>query len=192
MMPTIEARPWHKAYEAGVPTALDLEALTVSQFLERAARDHGDATAIIYFNRRLSYRQLKDHVDRFAAALAELGVTRDSRVAIQLPNIPQTVIAYYATLSLGAQAVMTNPLYTPRELEHQWKDAGCRFAVVTDFLFESRIGTARRGCRSSITSSPRSPITCGCRCVSSRAGNWAAPTRRVGPGSRRKPACIRS
>ncbi len=137
------ARPWHKAYETGVPTALDLEALTVSQFLERAATDHGDATAIIYFNRRLTYRQLKDHVDRFAGALAELGVTRDSRVAIQLPNIPQTVIAYYATLSLGAQAVMTNPLYTPRELEHQWKDAGCRVAVVTDFLFESRIREAR-------------------------------------------------
>src|SRR6266496_29793 len=77
----METRPWHKAYEAGVPTALDLEALTVSQFLERAATDHGDATAIIYFNRRLTYRQLKNHVDRFAAALAQLGVTRDSRVA---------------------------------------------------------------------------------------------------------------
>ena len=103
----METRPWHKAYEAGVPTALDLEALTVSQFLERAATDHGDATAIIYFNRRLTYRQLKDHVDRFATALAGLGVTRDTRVAIQLPNIPQTVIAYYATLSLGAQVVPT-------------------------------------------------------------------------------------
>src|SRR5258708_16874646 len=119
----METRPWHKAYEAGVPTALDLEALTVSQFLERAATDHGDATAIIYFNRRLTYRQLKDHVDRFTAALAELGVTRDSRVAIQLPNIPQTVIAYYATLSLGAQAVMTNPPSTPPELEPPCKDA---------------------------------------------------------------------
>src|SRR5258708_12261315 len=109
----METRPWHKAYEAGVPTALDLEALTVSQFLERAATDHGDATAIIYFNRRLTYRQLKDHVDRFTAALAELGVTPDSRVAIQLPNIPQTVIAYYATLPLGAQPVAPHPLYAP-------------------------------------------------------------------------------
>jgi len=142
-MNRLQSRPWHKSYEAGVPAALDLEALTVPQVLERAARDHGDATAIIYFNRRLTYRQLKDHVDRFAAALATLGVTRDSRVAIQLPNIPQTVIAYYGTLSLGAQAVMSNPLYTPRELEHQWKDAGCRVAVVMDFLFESRIRPAR-------------------------------------------------
>jgi long-chain acyl-CoA synthetase len=143
MSPTMDARPWHSAYEPGVPTALDLEALTVPQYLERAARDYGDATAVLYFNRRLSYRQLKDHVDRFAAALTKLGVGLDSHVAIQLPNIPQTVIAYHATLSLGAQAVMTNPLYTPRELEHQWKDAGCRVAVVTDFLFDSRIRPVR-------------------------------------------------
>ncbi len=60
-------------------------------------------------------------------------------MAIQLPNLPQTVIAYYATLSLGAQAVMTNPLYVEREIEHQWNDAGCALAVVADFLFERRI-----------------------------------------------------
>jgi len=136
-------RPWHGSYEAGVPATLALEALTVPQFLERAAREYGDATAIIYFNRRLTYRELQEHVARFATALTRLGVVRDSRVAIQLPNIPQTVIAYYATLALGAHVVMTNPLYTPRELEHQWRDAGCRVAVVTDFLFASRIGPAR-------------------------------------------------
>lgn len=126
-----------------MPATLALEALTVPQFLERAAREYGDATAIIYFNRRLTYRELQEHVARFATALTRLGVVRDSRVAIQLPNIPQTVIAYYATLALGAHVVMTNPLYTPRELEHQWRDAGCRVAVVTDFLFASRIGPAR-------------------------------------------------
>ena len=139
----MEPRPWHKSYEAGVPPALDFEPLTVPQFLERAAAKHGDAKAVFFFNRRLTYRQLKDHVDRFATALGGLGVTRDTRVALQLPNIPQTVIAYYATLSLGAQVVMTNPLYTPRELEHQWSDAGCRVAIVTDFLYASRIRDAR-------------------------------------------------
>jgi len=139
----VELRSWHKSYEAGVPPALDFEPLTVPQFLGRAAARHGDTVAVIYFNRRLTYKQLKDHVDRFATALAGLGVARDTRVAIQLPNIPQTVIAYYATLSLGAQVVMTNPLYTPRELEHQWSDAGCRVAVVTDFLYADRIRAAR-------------------------------------------------
>jgi len=122
---------------------LDFEPLTLPQFLERAAAEHGDRPAIIFLNRRLTYRELKDHVDRFATALGQLGVTRDSRVAIQLPNLPQTVIAYYATLSLGAQAVMTSPLYVARELEHQWTDAGCRVAVVADFVYADRIAAAR-------------------------------------------------
>jgi long-chain acyl-CoA synthetase len=139
----ISPRPWHRFYDPGVPPALTLEPLTVPYFLERAAAEYPGATALVFFNRRLTYRQLQDQVDRFAAALERLGVTRDSRVAIQLPNLPQTVIAYYATLSLGAQVVLTNPLYTPRELEHQWTDAGCRVAVVLDAIYANKIRPAR-------------------------------------------------
>ena len=140
---SVRPRPWHRSYDAGVSPALDFEPLTLPEFLVRAAAEHGDRPAIIFLNRRLSYRRLKDHVDRFAAALARLGVTRDRRVAIQLPNVPQAVIAYYATLSLGAQVVMTSPLYVAREIEHQWRDAGCRVAVVADFVYASRIAAVR-------------------------------------------------
>src|SRR3989454_7424732 len=139
----ITSRPWYRFYDPGVPPTLALEQLTVPQFLERAAADHPQAPALIFFTRRLTSRQLKTPVDRFATALERLGVTRDSRVAIQLPNLPQTVIAYYATLSLGAQVVLTNPLYPPRELEHQWTDAGCRVAVVLDAIYANKIGPAR-------------------------------------------------
>src|SRR5207249_6811552 len=136
-------RPWFQHYDPGVPRKASFENLTLPQFLERAAAAHPDTIAVVFLNGRLTYRELKEQVDRLATALAALGVAKDQRVAIQLPNLPQTVIAYYATLRLGAQAVLTNPLYTPRELEHQWKDAGCRVAVVMDFLFESRIRPAR-------------------------------------------------
>ena len=132
-------RPWFQHYDPGVPRKATFEDLTVPQFLERAAAEHPDATAVVFLNGRLTYRQLKDQVDRLANALAALGVANDTKVAIQLPNLPQTVIAYYATLRLGAQAVFTNPLYTTREMEHQWKDAGCRVAVVTDFTFDQKI-----------------------------------------------------
>jgi long-chain acyl-CoA synthetase len=144
-MPISERQPraWHASYDAGVPAALDFEPLTLPQFLGRAGLEHGNRTAIIFLNRRLTYRELSDQVDRFATALARLGVTKDSRVAIQLPNLPQTVIAYYATLSLRAQVVMTNPQYMPREIEHQWTDAGCRVAVVADFVFASQIAPIR-------------------------------------------------
>jgi long-chain acyl-CoA synthetase len=71
--------------------------------------------------------------------MAGLGVGRESKVAIQLPNLPQFVIAYYATQALGAVAVPTNPTYTPREIEHQWTDAECALAVVTDYIYEGRL-----------------------------------------------------
>ena len=139
----ISPQRWHRFYDPGVPPSVALEPLTIPQFLERAAADYPDAPAVIFLNRRLTYRELTDHVQRFATALARLGVAKDSRVAIQLPNLPQTIISYYATLSLGAQVVLTNPLYTPRELEHQWADAGCRVAVVLDALYASRIRPVR-------------------------------------------------
>ena len=139
----MEERVWHQFYDDGVPASIDFEDLTIPRFLERSAAEYGDAIAVIFMNSRLTYRQLKEEVDRFATAMADLGVGKDTKVAIQLPNLPQTVIAYYATLSLGAQAVMTNPLYVKREIEHQWNDAGCSLAVVADFLFESRIKAIR-------------------------------------------------
>lgn len=135
----MEPRIWHRSYDDGVPPDIEFEEIPLPGVLERSARAHGDAPAVIFLNCRLTYRQLKEEVDRFATALAGLGVTRETRVAIQLPNLPQTVIAYYATLSLGAQAVMTNPLYVEREITHQWNDAGCAVAVVADFVFEGRI-----------------------------------------------------
>jgi long-chain acyl-CoA synthetase len=135
----MEPRVWHRSYDPGVPPSLTYEPLTLPQMLERAAARYGDAPAILFQNCRLTYRELEDAVNRFATALSSLAVGPGARVAIQLPNIPQTVIAYYATLRLGAHAVLTNPLYVPREIEYQWKDSDCRVAVVTDFIFEAKI-----------------------------------------------------
>jgi long-chain acyl-CoA synthetase len=135
----MDTRPWHQAYDTGVPAGLDLEAVPLPGFLARSATRYPDATAILFLGARLTYRELQDEVDRFAAGLATLGVEPGTRVAIHLPNMPQTVIAYYAVLSLGAVAVMTNPLYVEREIEHQWNDAGCTVAVTTDALFAARL-----------------------------------------------------
>lgn len=136
-------RIWHQFYDTGVPTSVAFEDVSIPEALERTTAAYGDGVALIFMNRRMTYRQLKDHVDRFAAALSRLGVGKDTKVAIHLPNLPQTVIAYYATLSLGGQAVLTNPLYVEREIEEQWNDAGCQVAVVGDYLMEQRIRRIR-------------------------------------------------
>lgn len=135
----MEQRVWHRFYDEGIPSALEFEDITIPELLQRAARSHPDRAALIFRNQRMSYRELKDQVDRLATALAELGVTRETTVAIQLPNLPQFVIAYYAVQSLGAVATPTNPLYSPREIEHQWKDAGCAVAVLPDFIYQNRV-----------------------------------------------------
>ena len=139
----MQPRVWHKFYVDGVPPELEFEERPLPAFLERSARQYPDAAALIFSNSRLTYRQLEEEVHRFAAALAALGVEPGSRVAIHMPNLPQTVIAFYAVLSLGATAVMTNPLYVEREIEHQWNDAGCSVAITMDFLFARRLAAIR-------------------------------------------------
>jgi long-chain acyl-CoA synthetase len=135
----MDPRIWHRSYDAGVPPSLAYEDVLAHEFLERSARTYPDQTALVFLNCRLTYRQLKAEADRFATALAALGVVKGASVAIQLPNLPQTVIAAYAVLSLGARVVMTNPLCVEREIVEQWRDAACDVAVVTDFLYERRI-----------------------------------------------------
>lgn len=139
----MESRPWHRHYDDGVPADLSFRDITLPGLLSEAVERFGDRPAIRFFNARLTYRELKAEVDRCATALAGLGVERGTRVAIQLPNTPQMVIAYYATLSLGGVAVPTNPLYTGREMQHQWSDAGCSVAVVADFIFARTIEPMR-------------------------------------------------
>lgn len=139
----MESRIWHKFYDSGVPPDVAFEDVALPQWLERAARHYPERPALLFGNGRLSYGELKDQVDRLATALARLGVQRETRVAIQLPNLPQFVIAYYAVQTLGAVAVPTNPIYTPREIEYQWKDADCTVAVLADFIYAQRVAGIR-------------------------------------------------
>src|SRR5262245_22126080 len=131
----MDERPWHRHYPPGVPHTLAYEELAVPAFLERTAARIPARTAIAFLGRRITWRALAEAVRRLSASLAALGVGPGTTVAIHLPNLPQAVIAYYAALALGARVVLTNPLYTPREIAHQWKDAECRLAVTADFLY---------------------------------------------------------
>ena len=134
-----DVKRWHTQYDDGVPRTIDFEEVPLDAFVQRAARKWGDRPALVFFNCQFSYAELSDKVDRFAAALQDLGVRKGSRVAVQLPNLPQTVIAFYGALRAGAEVVMTNPLYTLREIEHQWSDSDCDIAVVADFIFDEVI-----------------------------------------------------
>ncbi len=132
-------RFWTRRYDAGVPARLEFEPRTPVDFLDDAAAAWPNRPALTLKGKTLTYRELKEAVDRFATALARLGVGKDSRVALWLPNLPPMVIGFFATLRLGAQVVNTNPLYVEREIEHQFGDSGATVVVTLDYLWMGKL-----------------------------------------------------
>jgi len=123
-------KPWLQNYEPEVPATLKYPQTTLHHNLEQAARKHPSAPATIFMDAQLSYSQLNDLADRFAAGLQSLGVKKGDRVAIYVANSPQFIMAYYGTLKAGAIAVPFNPLYSSNEVRHQLRDSGAETAVV--------------------------------------------------------------
>jgi len=109
-------RPWLVHYESGVPFTIDIPRLPLTRLLDRAWRRFPRNTAIVYQDRKISYRTLSAQAGRFANALQTLGVGKESKVMLLLPNIPHLVIAYFGALRLGAIVVMGNPLSMTAEI----------------------------------------------------------------------------
>ena len=115
---------WLKSYEPQVPATIAYPRRPLQVNMEEAARKYPDATATIFMDGKLTYRQMNALVDRFAAALQQLGVKKGDRVAVYLANSPQYIIGYYGALRAGAIVVPFNPLYAAPEVEHQLQDSG--------------------------------------------------------------------
>jgi long-chain acyl-CoA synthetase len=137
-------KPWLKHYDEGVPATIDYPPIPLGQFLTDAAAKHPHHTATIFgaavgsrvLDASLTYGQLDDAVDRFAAGLQRMGVEKGDRVAIMLPNCPQFTIAAYATWRVGGIVVCCNPMYVAREVEHLVNDSGTETFVVMSSLYE--------------------------------------------------------
>ncbi|WP_029150803.1 long-chain-fatty-acid--CoA ligase [Microbacterium indicum] len=125
-------RPWTTAYAPGVPDDIPEVTETLVDMVDRSVRRHRRTTALVFFGARTTYGDLGERIARAAAGLRRLGVQAGDRVALVMPNCPQHVVAFYAVLRLGAVVVEHNPLYTPRELRHQFEDHGAQVAIVWD------------------------------------------------------------
>jgi long-chain acyl-CoA synthetase len=130
------SRPWLAAYADGVPAEIDEPAETLPEMIAASVARYGRAPALEFFGAVTSYRELGEQIDRAAEGLRRLGVRHGHRVAIVLPNCPQHVVAFYAALRLGAIVIEHNPLYTARELRHQFEDHGASVAIVWDKTFD--------------------------------------------------------
>jgi len=129
-----EDKTWLTSYEKGVPEKLDYEEICLPNILERTAGKFPNKMALLFEGYKVTYRELNDMVNRFAAALNSFGIKEGDSVAILLPNLIPCVVAYYAILKIGGITVMNNPLYSDRELKHQFNDSGAKVLITLDLL----------------------------------------------------------
>lgn len=137
-------RIWHKHYDQGVSTSLDIPDITLNEIFQEAVKTYAASRALIFFNNTLTYAQLDHLVTQFASALQQAGFQKGDRIALYMPNCPQYSIAYFEALHAGGIVVPSNPLYMPREIEHQVKDSGATFVVVLSLLYP-RLKQVRHG-----------------------------------------------
>ena len=124
---------WLKHYPAGVPEQVRTDRYpSLLALLDEGFRRHAALPAYKYMGRSYSFADIDAHARALAAYLQSLELERGDRVAIMLPNIPQYPVAVAAILRAGFVVVNVNPLYTPRELEHQLKDSGARAIIVLE------------------------------------------------------------
>lgn len=142
----MNAKPWFAHYEQGVPQTIEIPDIPLHQLLIDSAQKYPNNIALrmilkylplgLSIGSKMTYRELNEATDRFAAALQKLGVQKGDRVSLMLPNLPQYVIAYFGTIKAGAVVVNTNPTYTPRELRHQLEDSGAKVIVMMSGLYD--------------------------------------------------------
>ena len=123
-------RPWIASYADGVPAEIELPTGSLYDLVAASVEEFGDNVALEFFGRTTTYRDMNDQILRAAEGLRVLGVQKGDTVALVLPNCPQHIVAFYAALRLGAIVIEHNPLYTPRELRHQFEDHGATVAIV--------------------------------------------------------------
>lgn len=102
---------------------------------ERACEKYADKTAIIYLGEKFSYLKIKELIDRFATALHELGVRKDDKVMLYIPNCPQFLIAYLGAQRIGAIPVPVSPIYTPHEMRYLINDSEAETVLCLDTNF---------------------------------------------------------
>jgi long-chain acyl-CoA synthetase len=127
------SRPWLKRYPAGVPHDIELDIYpSLPAMAEEAFRKYPDRAAVTCMDKTLSYRELDQLSTDLGAWLQSRGLKPGARVALMMPNVLQYAVAILAVLRAGYVVANVNPLYTPRELEHQLKDSGAEAIIILE------------------------------------------------------------
>ncbi|MFD6507736.1 long-chain-fatty-acid--CoA ligase [Bacillus sp. NPDC060175] len=128
-------KPWLQSYPDEIPGTISYDIQPLHRYLEKMAARYPEKKALHFLGKDVKFSDFHDKVKKFANYLQRLGIEKGDRVAIMLPNCPQSVIGYYGTLLAGGIVVQTNPLYTERELEYQLHDSGAKVILCLDLVF---------------------------------------------------------
>ncbi len=126
-------KTWLKQYPAGVPATIDVEQYSsLVALLDESFKKYGPRTAYRFMGKTITFAQVDEASRALGAYLQAQGLQKGDRVAIMMPNVPQYPVAVAAILRAGGVVVNVNPLYTPRELEHQLKDSGAKIIIMVE------------------------------------------------------------
>jgi len=128
-----DERPWLKNYPSGVPANIDAESFSgVVELLETNAEKFGKKPAFTCMGATISFKDLDKKSTQFAAYLQSRGLEPGDRIALMMPNLLQYPIAIFGSLKAGLVVVNTNPLYTPREMKHQFQCSGVKAILIAE------------------------------------------------------------
>ena len=125
-------KPWLKFYPEGVPESVEIPERSLSEVFDEITTKYSKKTAIVFYGNTISFKNLREDVDRFATALHELGIQKGDKLALYLLNSPQYVIAYFGALKVGATLTPISPVYTSIEVKHQLEDSEAQSIVCQD------------------------------------------------------------
>ncbi len=131
----LDSKPWVKVWPANVPKTIRCPAVPLQGLLQKTAEKYPNKTAIVCGARKISYENLDLLSNQFANALVNLGMAKDARVALFLPNIPQFLIAYFGVLKAGGVVTAISPLHREREIEYQLYDSEVQIIIALDSLY---------------------------------------------------------
>ncbi|MBK8457765.1 MAG: long-chain-fatty-acid--CoA ligase [Phyllobacteriaceae bacterium] len=131
--PTATSKPWLASYPKGMPADLPKpEFASIGDMMIAACRKYSSRTAFTMMGHGMSFAELDRHSAALAGYFQSRGIAKGARVAVMMPNVLQYPITVMAILRAGYSVVNVNPLYTPRELEHQLKDSGAEAIVILE------------------------------------------------------------
>jgi acyl-CoA synthetase (AMP-forming)/AMP-acid ligase II len=138
-MTTYDERPWLKFYDEFVEPEFEAPDTTYTALMEEAFSDFSDRAAMHFMGTTILFRELDEYSRRFANFLHEIGCGKGDVVGINMPNIPQYLIAHAGALRAGCIANGVSPLLTPKEMAYQLNDNGARVLVTLDAIFAERV-----------------------------------------------------